>query len=240
MPHFEVFHEGRKLHTVEFTGAPLEIGREGSNGLKLDDPLVSRNHAKVYSFEGQVLVEDQGTMNGTFVNGVREYKRPLRNGDRLEFGKYVVLYRQAAGEPVPAPVDPVLDDEALSEAEAELGGGSTEMIGPGLYNRMRQEAASRLEPHLLLKLASGTKTFPLKYSKVTIGTRDDCQIRVEEVERSEAAQVEKRPDGSFQIRKLGLLGGMRINGAKTKEATLADGDTIELGRASFVFHAGAK
>ncbi len=238
MPHFEVFHEGKKLHTVEFSGAPLEIGREGSPGLKLEDPLVSRSHAKVYSFEGQVLVEDLNTKNGTFVNGVREYKRPLKNGDRLEFGKYVVLYRQAAGEPVPAPVE--LSAPADDDDEDSLGGGSTEIIGPGLYNRMRVEAASKLEPHLQLKAASGAKTFPLKYSKLTIGTRDDCQIRVEEVDRSEAAVIEKQADGSFLIRKLGLLGSMQINGRKAKEATLAEGDTIELGKATFVFHAGAR
>lgn len=236
MPHFEVFHDGKRLHTVEFTGVPLEIGRDGSAGLRLEDPLISRSHAKIYSSDGQVIVEDLGTSNGTFVNGVREYRRPLKNGDRLELGRYVVLYRQAEGEPVPEPVTP----EGLADADDDFGGGATELIGPGLYNRLRQEEASKLEPHLRLQLESGSKTYPLKYSRLTIGTRDDCQIRVEAVERSEAALIEKQADGSFHIRKLGLLGAMLINGKKVKESLLADGDRIGLGSATFVFHAGAK
>src|SRR4051794_9907420 len=51
-------------------GDELVIGREDA-GLVIDDPEISRRHARVSPIEGGVVVEDLGSTNGTFVNGER-------------------------------------------------------------------------------------------------------------------------------------------------------------------------
>ena len=116
--------------------------------------------------------------------------------------------------------------------------GVVEAVGPGVLARLRQRMAAQLEPHLLLE---GTdKVFPLKLTKTLIGGADACQVRVAEAGKGEEATVERRPDGSFVARKLGLLGSLLVNGEKHKEKVLASGDTLVIGKASFKFREGAK
>src|SRR5947209_19190705 len=52
-------------------GEPLTVGRHSSSWLRIDDPLVSREHLRVYAVDGSWVVEDVGSSNGTFVDGQR-------------------------------------------------------------------------------------------------------------------------------------------------------------------------
>lgn len=77
------------------TGA-VEIGRDASTALPLEDEQVSRRHARV-SVQGDLgLVEDLGSTNGTYVNGQPiEGPRALRPGDRIRVGLTVLELRTA-------------------------------------------------------------------------------------------------------------------------------------------------
>ena len=64
------------------------IGRDASNDLVIDDPLVSRNHALVSLLSGkQYYVTDLGSSNGTFLNG-RPITVPsiVKSGDEIKIG----------------------------------------------------------------------------------------------------------------------------------------------------------
>lgn len=66
--------------------ASLEIGREGS-GLALPyDSMASRRHALVSSGPSGLSVQDNGSTNGTFVNGARVPSAFLKQGDLLRIG----------------------------------------------------------------------------------------------------------------------------------------------------------
>lgn len=75
---------------------PLEgrvtIGRGPANTIQLSDPSVSRRHAVVYDAEGQTVVEDLGSRNGTFVKEEPVRKAILRTGDVLRIGKVPLRY----------------------------------------------------------------------------------------------------------------------------------------------------
>ena len=59
-----------------------------------EDTFVSSLHARVYAADGQVLVEDLGSTNGTFVNQARvTTTMPLAKGDRLKVGSTVLEAR---------------------------------------------------------------------------------------------------------------------------------------------------
>jgi pSer/pThr/pTyr-binding forkhead associated (FHA) protein len=64
------------------------IGRSPDCGIFLDDVTVSRKHAVVSERDGAFLVEDQGSLNGTFVNRKRVESAQLEDGDELQIGKY--------------------------------------------------------------------------------------------------------------------------------------------------------
>lgn len=68
------------------------IGRHPESDIFLDDVTVSRRHAIVSHREGKMVVEDNGSLNGTYVNGDRVEERELATGDELQIGRFKVLF----------------------------------------------------------------------------------------------------------------------------------------------------
>ena len=68
------------------------IGRSPDCGIFLDDVTVSRKHAVVSERDGAFLVEDQGSLNGTFVNRKRVESAQLEDGDELQIGTYRLTF----------------------------------------------------------------------------------------------------------------------------------------------------
>ena len=68
------------------------IGRDPGSAIFLDDVTVSRKHAILREREGQFFIEDQGSLNGTFVNRKRVESAQLDDGDELQVGKYRLTY----------------------------------------------------------------------------------------------------------------------------------------------------
>jgi FHA domain len=66
---------------------PVQIGRSKSAGIALQDPEVSRHHARLSSRDGIVYLEDLASRNGTFLNGrrIREALE-LRKRDEIDVG----------------------------------------------------------------------------------------------------------------------------------------------------------
>jgi pSer/pThr/pTyr-binding forkhead associated (FHA) protein len=68
------------------------IGRSPDCGIFLDDVTVSRKHAILREREGGFFIEDQGSLNGTFVNRRRVESAQLDDGDELQIGKYRLTF----------------------------------------------------------------------------------------------------------------------------------------------------
>src|SRR6266436_9696051 len=71
---------------------PITIGREEGNGLRLNDERVSRFHAKVQQDNGDIILTDLESTNGTRVNGNVVQIRRLRPGDRVHLGRSLLLF----------------------------------------------------------------------------------------------------------------------------------------------------
>ncbi len=82
----------------------MTVGRDITNDITINDPEVSRHHAKfVRTTEGYVL-EDLRSTNGTFVNRQRlTSPYQLSNGDLIGMGETVTLVYEAVGGSVPPP-----------------------------------------------------------------------------------------------------------------------------------------
>jgi FHA domain/zinc-ribbon domain len=68
------------------------VGRSPDCGIFLDDVTVSRKHAILRERDGSYFIEDQGSLNGTFVNRKRVESAQLDDGDELQVGKYRLTY----------------------------------------------------------------------------------------------------------------------------------------------------
>ncbi len=86
----EIVEGGEAGRQVPLTGA-VDIGREPSLTLALDDTQISRRHARVSIQNNQAVVEDLGSTNGTYLND-RRLSGPMvmNRGDRLRVGKTVL------------------------------------------------------------------------------------------------------------------------------------------------------
>lgn len=70
------------------------LGRGGDAVAWIDDPSVSRHHAVIAITESTATIEDLGSKNGTFVQGVRvRGQRHLTDRDRVTFGRVPMMFR---------------------------------------------------------------------------------------------------------------------------------------------------
>lgn len=74
------------------------IGRDISNRIVINDPEVSRRHARLTLQVGGYVIEDLGSTNGTFVDGQRLMgPHLLRPGQTVMFGEKITLAYEALG-----------------------------------------------------------------------------------------------------------------------------------------------
>ena len=83
---------------IPLAAESLVFGRDQSADIVLDDPRVSRKHARILLRDNQHFVEDLGSTNGTFVNGDRlgTEAAPLADGAQIDFGESQTFTYQAA------------------------------------------------------------------------------------------------------------------------------------------------
>ena len=65
----------------------LSIGRADDAGLRIPLDSISRQHARLTPAGNEVLVEDLGSANGTWINGKRITRASAKHGDEISFDK---------------------------------------------------------------------------------------------------------------------------------------------------------
>ncbi len=69
----------------------LTVGRAAGCQVTIDDTYASQIHARVFSRDGQLFVEDLGSTNGTYLNRQKVHgPQAFRRGDRLQVGNTVM------------------------------------------------------------------------------------------------------------------------------------------------------
>ncbi len=77
----------------ELIGDRVTVGRHPDSDVFLDDITVSRRHVLFELGPSGHILRDVGSLNGTYVNGIRtDGEIPLRGGDELQVGKFKLLY----------------------------------------------------------------------------------------------------------------------------------------------------
>ena len=82
---------GRAGEVFSLDAAEITIGRSPDCGIFLDDVTVSRRHAVLRRQDG-FWIEDQGSLNGTFLNRKRIESAQLEDGDEVQVGKYRMTF----------------------------------------------------------------------------------------------------------------------------------------------------
>jgi pSer/pThr/pTyr-binding forkhead associated (FHA) protein len=96
-----IIHSVAGAREVPLTRSRLTLGRTDAADVEIDDQSLSRVHASVNRDDDRVWIIDEGSTNGTLVNGtpVPPSGKPLRDGDEIYLGNttIVVSFAEAAG-----------------------------------------------------------------------------------------------------------------------------------------------
>src|SRR4051812_10650960 len=110
--------DGPEIVLIALRPGMTRIGRSSSADVAFDDGGLSRRHAVVMTrTDGSAEVLDDGSLNGTFVNGERVRRRRLAHGDVLTVGRRSLRYLEVRARGGVGAIDDGSTEE-LAPAEA--------------------------------------------------------------------------------------------------------------------------
>jgi len=90
------------LKEIPLTKGVTTIGRLPDNVVQIDNLAVSGHHAKIYWDTDKYIVEDNNSLNGTYVNTVRISRHSLKDGDAVLIGRHVLAFNDDQQQAWPA------------------------------------------------------------------------------------------------------------------------------------------
>lgn len=196
-------------------GDSVRIGRSANNDIQIKEGHVSREHAIVACNDGAFTVDDVGSANGTFVNGVQVYgMNPLAIGDELHLFVSVLKLRAVHDE---APHDEAERVSAITGDRASL----RITRGP-----QRGQIFALLKEELYIGRSTPSSNWEIALQDPTV-SRPHAFLAKE--------------DHHWKLFDLGSINGTSVNSQPItggKAHLLRDGDRIMFGGTLTVFHTG--
>jgi len=173
-----ILRDGSPLGRHVFASDSVVIGRAVGCDVRLDEPSVSRAHARI---EGGVLV-DLASANGVYVNGERITRHRLQNGDLIRLSDYELIFQLAplGGSTSAAPSSPSWVE---SDDELQRVLGRTLRLDPKRHDE-QAERSVRQRAYLLAtgegrRLQPRALQFVLDRDLFLIGADEGCDLRIE-------------------------------------------------------------
>jgi hypothetical protein len=117
---FEVAYPSGVKNEVELEGTVALLGRDPSCDLVLNDVKCSRKHAVIEAGPDGMVIRDNGSANGIYVNSRKVDRSPLGEGDTVRLGQIVLTVLPEEFAPTVAMTSSELDDvDAAVEADVE-------------------------------------------------------------------------------------------------------------------------
>lgn len=217
-------------------GLMVTIGRTPDNVLTIDNPAVSSHHACVFRDGDTYVIEDLDSTNGTFVNGARVRRQPLRNGDVVLVGKHTLVFDAAgSGRTVEADGDQptlanlgdtvFLDPEQRRKLMARLG--TAPVAGDGAV-AATGAAMAPAGPAATLRVVAGRtdrQEYKLDGRTTLVGKADAALVRVRGWFKPPVALAIARTSHGYVATP--IRGTTLINGNPLKERReLTNGDLL--------------
>jgi pSer/pThr/pTyr-binding forkhead associated (FHA) protein len=239
-------------------GGIVTIGRLPDNVLQIDNLAVSGHHAKVYWESDHYTLEDNKSLNGTYVNNQRVAKLALKDGDTILIGKHTVVFkdewhedarevRHAAHTPLVPKIDStvVLDTkkarEMMAQAKAAAAGQSP-APAPGTPGSGIERGVPGKEVIGTLTVLEGktdSSLYTLNSKMSVIGKSAMASIKLKgsffKSPPDVAAIINKR-DSRYFIAPQDKKAHVSVNGVKVEhQQELAEGDIVEVAGVKMTF-----
>jgi len=225
--------ENSVLREIAVGVKEVSIGRSPDNGLVIDNPAVSHYHARVFNEEGRLMLEDFGSLNGTFVNGQRVKMVTLKPGDSVAIGKHTIVVTDSREvrassldyDQARPPAPKIKETMMLDTKERREFLHQVAAVGESA-----QVAPSRLRIPTLLVLSGRTdqREYTLNDKLTVIGKSAMATVKLRGwFAPKAAAQINRREDNSYYIGAADRTPS--VNGQPVARPTkLSSGDIIEV------------
>lgn len=164
--------DGVVVKEAQLTKDRSTLGRRPYNDIVLDHLAVSGEHAMIVMTDGQAVLEDLGSTNGTFVNGRAVRRQALAHDDLIEIGRYQIRFVDASRVGLPA---------AEPAERAESGPGTIQNITSNLGKLANGATGAGARVRVLSGSAAGRELMLTK-PVTTLGKRG---YSVAQIRRSE-------------------------------------------------------
>ena len=125
-------------------GSVQGVGRHQSNSIQLLDTIVSKEHCVLEQKGPSMMLRDLGSMNGTYINGVRvEGSRALRLGDEIRLGNTTLQFDDGSApfHFVPPPPSPgIIHRPFVANFDPATGAPLTGITPPWMIKKRTAEA----------------------------------------------------------------------------------------------------
>lgn len=245
------------LKEVPLNQAPTTIGRLPDNSMQIDNLAVSGHHARISWDNDHYVVEDLGSLNGTFVNNERIEKFNLRHGDQVKIGKHLVEFKHEGAVPNFAiapkvgPSTPKLEATMLldtkqarerladkSAAAAVAGAGPLGISRPAWMGDPLAAPKDRMGLLNILEGKTDQKKYVLTGKMTMIGKSSMASIKLKGFFAPTTAALISKRDNKYFIAPSEGKTVVKVNGDHiVNQRELESGDIIDVGkvRAEFSF-----
>jgi pSer/pThr/pTyr-binding forkhead associated (FHA) protein len=215
------------LKVFQSDKAEITIGRNMKNDIQIDNLAVSNFHARVGRSDGNYVIEDLNSTNGTYINEKKINKWELKDGDTADIGKHSLTFLLEGG---------VSAGKGLSELEME----QTMMLDTEKQRELIEKAKpSPPGSPARLKVQGGESSqgeYQLNERLTEIGKGERCQIRLEGMfAPKNLAYITRDPKG-YTLIPGDNADKLRLNGVSIDKGTaLKNNDVIDAGKVKFRF-----
>ena len=250
--------EDKVLKEITLGQSLVTIGRLPDNSVQIDNLAVSGHHAKIYWETDHYVVEDNNSLNGTFVNNRRITKQALADGDSVLIGKHTLAFKDEWHEDAPTghtmaevPSKPVpkmeatmvLDTKKAKELMAQMkaGGAAAPAAGTGgsAYQAPPPPPAPMKERVGTLSVMSGKTDQPsytLTGKMTVIGKSDMASIKLKGWFKPAVAAAINRQEGKYMISASERKIQVKVNGQVIgSQHQLNEGDVVEVSGVQMTF-----
>ncbi len=209
------------------------LGRDPNGDVVFDANavMVSRKHAEIRRTNGDFVVHDNGSFNGTLVNDQRiSTPTPLYHDDRIELGLGGPVLKFNAPAKV-APKGASLAAQRsiaigqlanLNNAPAEVS-SKTMVFNVGNMSQKISKDQISAQPQLLMSLTFGGK------KELIIGRADTSDIKIDGLQISNRHARLLQTVGGIVIEDQNSTNGIYVNGKQVTRATLSPDDAVQIG-----------
>jgi pSer/pThr/pTyr-binding forkhead associated (FHA) protein len=235
MPRITVMLGGKVVRKHDFDQDVIIIGRHERADVFIDNPAISRQHARLYYQDGAYVLEDLGSTNGVFLNGRRIKAHFVSDGDEIQISKFTLKYE--LGLPRRDKSARTYMPELPEGTQPELPGEPTVYVPPDGIRKQHESLRSALRPHIVALSDGQRQRYPLD-KRITVFGKDHADIPVKGMfAGGRVAEIVYGPQG-FVLRAVGVIPAVRLNGDRVRESTLKNDDLIQIGDLQFTFKDG--